>query len=101
MTAPGYYQDATRTLISKDQPKLWYKAGQNLNCKFTAPPDDFFTPFQQLKRPANGSHPQPQIWQPKGSKSEKTNFTPIQLLKGFRMEKQTSTLLSDQTVTDQ
>ncbi|CAB4487677.1 unnamed protein product [Rhizophagus irregularis] len=64
---PGRYQDATIALISKDRPKLWYKAGQNLNCKFTAPPDDFFTPFQQLKRPANGPHPRPQIWQPKGS----------------------------------
>ncbi|GET63270.1 hypothetical protein GLOIN_2v1481900 [Rhizophagus irregularis DAOM 181602=DAOM 197198] len=64
---PGRYQDATMALISKDWPKLWYKAGQNLNCKFTAPPDDFFTLFQQLKRPANGPHPRPQIWQPKGS----------------------------------
>ncbi|PKC03298.1 hypothetical protein RhiirA5_380280 [Rhizophagus irregularis] len=81
--------------------KLCHSAGQNLIRKLTAPPDDFFTPFQQLKRPANGSHPQPQIWQPKGSKSGKTNFTPIQLLKGFKMEKQTSALFSDQTVTDQ
>ncbi|GET64635.1 hypothetical protein GLOIN_2v1484573 [Rhizophagus irregularis DAOM 181602=DAOM 197198] len=42
--------------------KLCHSAGQNLIRKLTAPPDDFFTPFQQLKRPANGPHPRPQIW---------------------------------------
>ncbi|POG68682.1 hypothetical protein GLOIN_2v1480642 [Rhizophagus irregularis DAOM 181602=DAOM 197198] len=47
--------------------KLCNSAGQNLIRKLIAPPDDFFTPFQQLKRPANGLHPRPQIWQPKGS----------------------------------
>ena len=47
--------------------KLCHSAGQNLIRKLTAPSDDFFTPFQQLKRPANGPHPRPQIWQPKGS----------------------------------